>query len=196
MILIIGLGNPGDKYQKTRHNLGFMVLEKIAKIKEIFFRLEPDFKARFADMGNWENRIKLVQPQNYMNQSGPVIKNIKNFYKIDSEDIWVIYDEVDLDLGKVRICLGGSSAGHKGAQSIIDSIGDDFWRIRIGIGRNLNFPTEKWVLENFSPSEEQHKALIIDKTAQFLLNSISQGLKEQTINIKLVGAKSVSTTKE
>lgn len=197
MILIVGLGNPGKKYQNTRHNFGFMVLEKIAQKKEIVFRLEPTYKARFADyarlptpeavgnggQGNLDNRIKLVEPQEYMNNSGAVIKKIKDYWRVDDEDIWVVYDEVDLALGKIRITYDGSSAGHKGVQSIIDKIGKQFWRLRIGIGKNDSIPTEQWVLMDFSPKEKKVVAKVIDATADLVLSSLSSQIKEQTTKV-------------
>lgn len=183
MRLIIGLGNPGEKYQKNRHNLGFGVVEKIAQKRGVVFRLEPIYLSRFAEMGDLNNRIKIVEPQTFMNNSGKAVSKIKNYWKVNSEDIWVVYDEVDLSLGKIKVQLGGSSAGHKGLESIIETIGKDFWRIRIGIGKNSKIPTEKWVLKNFTPEEEKKLRRIIDQIADLVLKSLSRGIKEETINI-------------
>lgn len=184
MKLIVGLGNPTEKYSKTRHNIGFMIVEKIAEKRNIVFRLEPHYESRFAEMGDLENRIKLVEPQTYMNESGRAIKKCKDYWKVDSEDIWVIHDDVDLEFGKIRIGLGGSSAGHKGVQSIIEAIGERFWRIRIGVGKSEQIPTEDWVLMNF-PKEEQEKLdKIIDQTAQNVLEYLDKGIKEETFIIK------------
>ncbi len=187
MRLIVGLGNPGPKYEKTRHNIGFMILEKIAANRGVVlnaWRLEPHYESRFAEMGDLEDRIKLVEPQTFMNQSGRAVKSCKNYWKIDSEDIWVIHDDVDLEFGKVRISLGGTSAGHKGIQSIIEAIGGSFWRIRIGVGKSEQIPTDDWVLMNFKKSEAEKLSKIIDAVADFVLESLSKGLEEQTINIK------------
>lgn len=193
MRLVIGLGNPGEKYSRTRHNIGFMIVEKIARShakRRVVLRLEPIYESRFADMGGLDDRIKLVQPQTFMNESGRAVAKTKNYWKVDSEDIWVIYDDVDLEPGKIRINLGGSSAGHKGVQSIINAIGEQFWRIRVGIGksaspvgRHAKIPTDDWVLMNFEKSEEAKFAKIIDSVADFVLESLSEGIKEQTINI-------------
>lgn len=195
MKLVVGLGNPGEKYEKNRHNIGFLILEKIAQKEKITFRLESMYNSRYAEMasldsqgevdarrGSLENRIKLVQPQTFMNDSGLAVEKTKNYYKVDSEDIWVIHDDVDLDMGKIRIQLGGSSAGHKGVQSIIDHIGDQFWRIRVGVGRSEDVPTESWVLMNFD--DENKLTEIVDKVAEIVLESLSNEIKEQTINIK------------
>lgn len=182
MKLVVGLGNPGEKYTKNRHNIGFLVVEKMAQKKEITFRLESMYDSRYAELRSLDNRIKLVEPQTFMNESGRAVEMTKNFWKVDSEDIWVIHDEVDLEEGKIRIQLGGSSAGHKGVQSIIDHIGDQFWRIRIGVGKDEKIPTESWVLMNFT--DGQRLAEIVDKVADFVLESLGKEIKEQTINVE------------
>ncbi|OGD56278.1 aminoacyl-tRNA hydrolase [Candidatus Berkelbacteria bacterium RBG_13_40_8] len=181
MRLIIGLGNPGEKYEHTRHNIGFLILEKIAEKRGVVFRLESMYEARFAEMGELDHRIKLVQPQTFMNESGRAISKIKNYWKVDSEDIWVIHDDVDLEFGKIKVVLGGSSAGHKGVQSIIDNIGEEFWRIRVGVGKNDEIPTDEWVLKNFDDTKKMEE--IIDRVADFVLESLSKEIQEQTITI-------------
>lgn len=181
MKLIVGLGNPGEKYEKNRHNIGFLILEKIAEKEKITFRLESMYDSRYAEMGDIDHRIKLVQPQTFMNDSGRAVEKTKNYYKIDSGDIWVIHDDVDLEEGKIRVQLGGSSAGHKGVQSVIDHIGDQFWRIRVGVGRSEDIPTESWVLMNFN--DEKKLEEIVDKVAEIVLKSLGSEIKQQTINI-------------
>ena len=163
--------------------MGFMIVEKIAQKRGVVFRLEPIYKARFAEMGDLENRLKLVMPETLMNNSGEAILKIKNYWKIDSEDIWVIYDEVDLSFGKVRINLGGKSAGHKGIESIIQAIGKNFWRIRVGIGKDEKVPTEEWVLKKFTPNEEGKLKIIIDYVADYVLDLLRSDIKEETINL-------------
>lgn len=183
MRLIVGLGNPGEKYKKNRHNIGFMILEKIVQKRGAVLRLEPHYQSRFVDMGDLEHRVKLIEPQTFMNESGRAIKKCKDYWKVASVDIWVIHDDVDLGLGKVRINLGGSSAGHKGVESIIKAIGEQFWRVRIGVGKSAKIPTDEWVLMNFAKTEAEKLPKIIDQVAEFVLESLSQGIKEQTINI-------------
>lgn len=183
MRLIVGLGNPGKKYQRTRHNIGFLMVEKVAEKRGVVFRLEPNYESRFAEMGDLQNRIKLVEPQTFMNESGRVIAKIKNYWKVDSEDIWVINDDVDLELGKVRITLGGSSAGHKGIKSIIDNIGEQFWRIRIGVGKIEKIPTDEWVLMKLSKDELKKYEEVVDKVSDIVLEFLSKEIKEQTIRI-------------
>lgn len=193
MKLFVGLGNPGSKYKKTRHNIGFMVLEKIAQDGGVVlnaWRLEPHYESRLAEIEDLEDlprrqagRIKLVLPQTFMNESGRAVQKCKDYWKIDSEDIWVIYDDVDLEFGKVRVNLGGSSAGHKGIESIIQTIGEQYWRIRIGIGKDEKIPTEEWVLMNFEKSEQEKLSKIIDEIAQIVIEYLNKGIKEETINI-------------
>lgn len=180
MILIVGLGNPGEKYLKTRHNIGFMILEKVAGKRGVVFRLEPHYESRFAEMGDLEHRIKLVEPQTFMNESGRAVAKCKEYWKVDSEDIWVIYDDVDLEFGKVRISLGGSSAGHKGIESIIKSVGESFWRIRVGVGKDDKIPTEDWVLKNFDKNDQEKLAKIIDEVTRIVIEYLDRGIKEET----------------
>ena len=183
MRLVVGLGNPGEKYLRTRHNIGFMILDKISQKRGIVFRLEPHYESRFAEMGDLEHRIKLVQPQTFMNESGRAVAKCKNYWKVDSEDIWVIYDDVDLEFGKVRVNLGGFSAGHKGITSIIEAIGENFWRIRVGVGKSDQIPTDDWVLMNFEKKDLKKLAEIIDEVTQYVLESLDKGIKEETFNI-------------
>ena len=181
MILIIGLGNPGDKYENNRHNLGFMVVDDIAEKKGVVFRLEHMYESRYAEMGEIDERIKLVKPDTFMNESGRAVEKTKNYWKVDSEDIWVIHDDVDLELGKVKVQLGGSSAGHRGVQSVIDHVGEQFWRIRVGIGRHDQIPTDAWVLKDFTSEENIGK--IIDTVSNNVLEFINKEIKEEVIII-------------
>lgn len=179
MILIVGLGNPGEEYENTRHNLGFLILDKMAEERGLTFQKNDE--AEEAGIGN---KIKLIKPQTFMNESGRAVSKIKNYYKIEIDDVWVIYDDVDLEEGKVRISFSGSSAGHKGVQSMIDSLdNNNFWRIRIGIGRAENIPTENWVLKNLTLEEQKEIASIVDKTSAIVLNLLDEGISEQTINV-------------
>lgn len=161
-----------------------MVLEKIAEKKGIIFQWQSSFEAKIAEI-DFDGKIKLVQPQTYMNNSGRAVIKIKNYWKVISENIWVIYDDVDLEFGKIRLSLSGSSAGHKGVQSIIDNIGEDFWRLRIGLGKDEKIPIEKWVLENFSQNELKIISQVVDRVANLVLESLSNNLKEETIKIEI-----------
>jgi peptidyl-tRNA hydrolase, PTH1 family len=140
MKLIVGLGNPGEKYEATRHNLGFVILDHFLKNLEPVdgkdFREEKKFKSDIVEF-EWEEegRVILAKPRTYMNNSGMAVSLLSSFYKFDPADIWVVYDELDLPLGTMKIRMGGSAAGHKGVESIIEALGNDkFWRFRMGIG--------------------------------------------------------------
>lgn len=174
--LIVGLGNPGTRYAKTRHNIGFMILDQMTKKQGIDFKYDKKFEAEMAETES----VKLAKPQTFMNNSGEAVRKIKDFYKIDNEEIIIVHDDVDLEPGKIRVSLGGSSAGHKGVQSIIDEIGEDFWRVRVGVGRSAQIETENWVLMDFDNPD--HIAKIIDEAASFVLESFYD-IKSITIEV-------------
>ncbi|MFH1889989.1 MAG: aminoacyl-tRNA hydrolase [Candidatus Kuenenbacteria bacterium] len=158
MYLIVGLGNPGKKYEKTRHNAGFMAIDFLAeKFGFEDFKTKNKFKAEVAEGKSGNEKIIMAKPQTYMNNSGDAVQLLQSFYGIKSENIVVIYDELDLPLGKIRVRDEGSSAGHKGVESIIIKIGTDkFNRIRIGI-KNENaekMPADKFVLSKFGLVEK------------------------------------------
>ena len=132
MKLIVGLGNPGAKYKKTRHNLGHMVLDFFASENGLVWKLNPDWMCFFVKT----RRFVLMKPVTYMNKSGESVLAVSNYYKIEPEDILVIYDDMDLPFGKLRLAVNGVSAGHHGIDSVIESLGGvDFDRLRVGIGR-------------------------------------------------------------
>lgn len=157
MKLIVGLGNPGDKYTFTRHNLGMMVVEHFFQdfepIRETVWDDSSKFKSDVAVI-EWQpktgtmEKVILVKPKTFMNNSGMAVKLIADFYKIPAEDIWVVHDEIDLQLGSLRIRMGGSSAGHRGIESIIQILGTEkFWRFRLGIGQPHHAEKGKHKLE-------------------------------------------------
>ena len=132
MILILGLGNPGKDYEKTRHNVGFMFLNALAAKYGLSFSFNKKFNAQIVDTSIEGKEIIFAKPQTYMNSSGNAALKIANYYKIPVEKIWVIYDDADLTLGKIRTRQSGSSGGHKGIDSIINNLNNDnFFRIRI-----------------------------------------------------------------
>ncbi len=156
MKLIIGLGNPGKEYERTRHNVGFDILDKFAQNKNF-----PGFKEKFQGLITEKNidgeKVLLLKPQTYMNLSGNSIIQVIKFYKLDPKnDIIVIYDDMDLPLGKLRLKGNGSAGGHNGIKSIISHIGQDFMRAKCGIGKaktkdeNINF-----VLGRFTREEDE-----------------------------------------
>jgi PTH1 family peptidyl-tRNA hydrolase len=189
MKLIVGLGNPGREYEKTRHNVGFMTLDKIAnRLALVTYRLENQFKAEITQTGGvGEDRIIFAKPRTFMNNSGESVSKILNYYKIGSDDFIVICDDLDLDLGTIRIRHEGSSGGHKGLESIINKIGDNrFIRIKIGIGNNVakNIPSEKYVLEKIPENDMKILDKSVDKSVEIVLKWIKSGeISEETIKI-------------
>lgn len=167
MILIVGLGNPGQDLSKTRHNLGFMVLDQWV----LALGKKWEFKNRFkAEVCLLNKSLLLVKPQTFMNQSGEAVAKIANFYKIEPKNIWVIHDELDLPLGKIRLQMGGQTAGHKGLESIRQYLKSlEFVRFRLGIGQNSpEVPAEKYVLRGFADKEIGQVELMIKKTIEAL----------------------------
>ncbi|MFA4880586.1 MAG: aminoacyl-tRNA hydrolase [Candidatus Doudnabacteria bacterium] len=168
MLLIIGLGNPGKQYQRTRHNVGFFVVEKLREnLKLPEFNLEKKFKAEITKGKN----LILAKPQTFMNNSGEAVSLLYNFYKTDPPHLLVAHDDLDILLGEYRIQQNKSSAGHKGVQSIIEALGtQDFNRLRIGIKTEMleKIPAEDFVLQKFSPEEKE----IIFKTIKKALAEI------------------------
>src|SRR3989344_1447987 len=152
MKLIVGLGNFGEKYEKTRHNLGFMVLDKFfkdfekvdksiwkdnKKFKSDIAKLEWSFSSAQDKHGKRLEKVILAKPKTYVNNSGLAVSLISEYLHIPVSDIWIIHDEIDLPLGSMRIRFGGSAGGHKGIGSIIKSLGTEkFWRFRMGIGQS------------------------------------------------------------
>ena len=153
MYLIVGLGNPESDYANTRHNMGFDVINEITKKCDIKVS-KSKFNALYG-MGEIENnKVILVKPQTYMNLSGESIIQFKKFYKISNKNIIVIYDDISLNLGKIRFRESGTSGGHNGIKSIIKVLGGEnkFHRLKIGIGPQTK-PSEQYVLESFSDQE-------------------------------------------
>ncbi len=137
MKLYVGLGNPGTRYKNTRHNAGFLALDKFAELAKVEID-KKDFKGLFTTFLFEGERIILLKPQTFMNLSGQSVVQIMNFYKIEIDELYVVYDDMDLSPGNIRIKEDGSSGGQKGMQSIIELLGtSNFKRIRIGIGKPL-----------------------------------------------------------
>src|SRR5580700_218957 len=153
MRLIVGLGNPGARYARNRHNIGFMAVEAIAR-RCGFPAFRDRFKGELSEGVIAGDRRLLLRPQTFMNASGESVLAAMSFYKITPGEIVVIHDELDLRPGKVRVKRGGGSAGHNGLRSIDAMIGADYWRIRIGIGHpGIKELVHPYVLQNFSVEE-------------------------------------------
>jgi len=132
--LIVGLGNPGTEYARTRHNAGFQFVDLLAQRHGAVFRSEPRHRAELARARIGETDLWLLKPMSYMNHSGDPVRSVASFYKLPLESILVAYDELDFPAGVVRLKQGGGAAGHNGMRDVIAQMGDAFWRLRIGIG--------------------------------------------------------------
>jgi len=132
--LIVGLGNPGTEYARTRHNAGFRFVDELARRHGALFRSEPRHRAELARARVGASELWLLKPMNYMNHSGDPVRSVASFYKVPLASILVAYDELDFPAGVVRLRQGGGAAGHNGMRDVIAQMGDGFWRLRIGIG--------------------------------------------------------------
>lgn len=169
-ILIAGLGNPGVKYQHTRHNIGFDILDALAQALGIKFESFPKFDALVAKLPSKE--IFLIKPQTFMNLSGVAISPMMNFYKITT--LLVIHDDLDLPLGCIRFKKGGSSGGHNGLKSIDNTFGNDYYRLRFGISRSEKIPVIDYVLQKFTTEESNKLPPLIEhciKSLEFFVNT-------------------------
>ena len=146
MKLVIGLGNPGKQYEKTRHNAGFLVIDEVAKRLNVNISTRK-FNALIGETFVNQEKVIFIKPQTFMNLSGESVKPIMNYYNLDSSEIFVITDDLDLPVGKIRLRDKGSSGGQKGIQNIIDHLNTkEFLRLRIGIGNNKLIDTKDYVL--------------------------------------------------
>ena len=153
MKLVIGLGNKGREYENTRHNMGFMLVDRYLQYKNITDKFKEKFNAMYIETTINNEKIIFIKPMTYMNNSGIAVRAFVDFYKINSEDVLVISDDLDLDLGKFRLRRNGSSGGHNGLKSIISHLGtDNFKRLRIGISNDED-DVINYVLSKFSKKE-------------------------------------------
>jgi len=180
--LIVGLGNPGKKYERTRHNVGFMLVDALAKkVDAGSWSRDERLGADIAKGQVSGNKIIFVKPTTFMNKSGDVARRVADFYKIEPSEMLVVADDLNLDLGRVRLRLGGSDGGHNGLKSVIENIGEDFWRMRMGIGFNENRVAEDYVLEKIPTSEMSDIERAIDRAVESLISSNIAEPKKETI---------------
>lgn len=155
MKLIVGLGNPGKQYLNHRHNIGFNIVDQL--LEDYPNKTKVNVPDLIGDLERLDSNLLVLKPTSYMNHSGKEVSKVVNFFKIPPSDLLVIHDEVDLPLGTIKLHLGKSSAGHRGVESIIESLGtQDFHRLRVGVSRPPeNLPTDQYVLQDFSPEEAE-----------------------------------------
>lgn len=191
MKIIVGLGNPGKKYDKTRHNAGFMVLDEIIKKqvariknKELNNNLEFKFNKKFnAEMCEYSKEIFFVKPQTYMNNSGVSVNLLASYFKLLNSDLIIIHDDMDLELGRIKIQFGGGSGGHHGIESIVSHIGSpDFIRVRLGVGRSksagVNDANIDFLLSRFRDDEVKLLQTEINKCVEVVLYILENGIEK------------------
>jgi len=166
MKLIIGLGNPGKKYESTRHNVGFLVLDELARRWDATFRNKTAVEAELADVSLEDSRMILCKPQTFMNASGKAVQKVMKKNSLDPQDLLIIYDDADLPLGDIRYRSAGSAGGHNGVQSILDLFprNTPVARVRVGIGRpnHSDYALEDWVLSTWTDKERERLPQIIE----------------------------------
>jgi len=177
--LIVGLGNPGREYKNSRHNAGFMVLDRLAVQLDVSFSRVKS-KALVTEAKYSDHHCILAKPQTYMNLSGQSVSELMRFYKIPLSNLLVVHDDIDLPFGTIRLRPSGGSGGHKGMMSIIERLASqDFPRLRIGINRPPGrMEASDYVLQDFSPQEMQLLPEILDRAAQAVLTFLTEGIEQ------------------
>lgn len=173
--LIVGLGNPGRQYEKTRHNAGFLFLDVLGRKFDGQWRLNPTGNAAISEIFVGADKVYLLKPQTYMNKSGDALVKMAHYYKIMAEEILVIHDELDFDFAVVRLKKGGGHAGHNGLRDIIQKLGSrDFYRLRVGIGRPpAGWKVADYVLSVLSPDEQAEMERLAEGFAAELPDLVS-----------------------
>jgi peptidyl-tRNA hydrolase, PTH1 family len=176
-LLIVGLGNPGDRYKTTRHNIGFRVIDEFSKNKNTSF--DNDKTCSVAKIQETPHVLFLLKPLEFMNLSGSCTVKLVSKFKIPIDDIIVVHDEIDFPFGKLKLKVGGGHAGHNGLRSIIDLLAsNDFHRLRFGVGRpeNPNFQVSDYVLSNFGDSENEKLPELITSS----INKLNEWILQKT----------------
>lgn len=176
--LVAGLGNPGPRYAKTRHNLGYLVVDELASRAGERFKKARFVPADVCEIKGSDERVLLAKAHAYMNENGPAFASLVRKHRVEPDHVIAVHDELDLAFGALRVKLGGSTAGHNGVRSLASSLRtNDFFRVRLGIGR----PTGRkdpvdWVLEDFGKREQADVAILVDDGADAVLSLVRDGL--------------------
>ena len=182
MKILVGLGNPGSKYEFTRHNIGFRIVDNLARdIKTEFKKVKSYYSLISRGMIN-NHKVMLIKPQTFMNLSGRAVSKVVYYYKIPIQDLLIVYDDLNLELGQIRIRKKGSAGGHKGIESIMQYLhSEEIPRLRIGVGNpsvNFNFDCVSYVLSNFSGDEEDKIQEIIKLSTEAIKTVIEDGFEK------------------
>lgn len=179
MKLVVGLGNPGKEYKNTRHNIGFMILDNYLGKVNWKTKMENYY---YMEEVNGE-QIMYIKPLTYMNLSGLAVSKIVNFYKIDTKDVLVIQDDLDIEIGSYKIKRNSSSGGHNGIKSIIAELNsEEFGRLKIGIGKSIQIPTDKYVLGKFSTDEMNKINENMDTFNNIISTFVKNGIEDAMAN--------------
>jgi peptidyl-tRNA hydrolase, PTH1 family len=163
--LLVGLGNPGARYERNRHNIGFMAADAIVR-RHGFGPYRSKFQGALAEGSIGDEKVHVLKPQTFMNDSGDAVGAAARFYKIAPSEIGVLYDEIDLAPGKLRVKQGGGSAGHNGIRSIDWALGEEYWRVRLGVGHpGVKELVQPYVLQNFAAEETAWLQPLLDAVA-------------------------------
>jgi PTH1 family peptidyl-tRNA hydrolase len=176
MKIIFGLGNPGRQYRNNRHNVGYMVLDELASRENFIFKRSFRLSAALARKEINNEEVLFIKPRTYMNNSGLSVKRALSSYKLTLRDILVVYDDIDLPLGKIRFRESGSCAGHRGMAAILSALGDEkISRLRVGISRDELTDVVDYVLSDFSLSEKEILEKVISQAASACIDWVYQG---------------------
>jgi len=180
-MVIVGLGNIGSEYVNTRHNIGFMVIEKLAEENNVQFKTQMRFECEYCEFIR-KKKIMLVKPLTYMNNSGRAVRKILDYYSFSPENLIVVYDDINLEFGVIRIRRDGGAGGHNGIKSIIEYLGTNkFARIRLGINSPKSEDLANYVLSNFNKEEKKELPFFLD-AATAALNSILDSGIDRAMN--------------
>jgi len=180
--MVVGLGNPGLQYEFSRHNIGFRIIDNLAREIETEFKKVKSYDSLISRGKINNHNLRLVKPQTYMNLSGKSVSKIVSYYRISFPDLLIVYDDLNLELGQIRIRKRGSAGGHKGVESIIQYLNsEDIPRLRIGIGKpsiNSNFDYASYVLSNFNNNEKDKISEVIQLSTEAIKTVIEDGLEK------------------
>lgn len=178
MKLIVGLGNPGNKYHHTRHNIGRETVEEFATFfKAQNFKMEKKFKGKITEVMIGQEKVFCLLPETFMNHSGESVQLVAHFYKIPAKNILIVQDEMDFEPFQFAFTKGGGAGGHNGVKSVYQHIGEDIARFRIGIGRSQqNLPSETYVLQKFGTFEKLKRSFLRGKMVDAISDWASEGL--------------------
>lgn len=185
-LLVVGLGNPGQKYAANRHNVGFMALDRYRETQNFSnWTLKNDQEVMIATGQVGQTRVILIKPTTFMNESGRAVQKVQQFYKLSNEDTVAVFDELDVEFGTIRTRKGGSSAGHNGIKSLIKDIGEDFYRIRIGIGpkKPVQIDSADFVLADFTKQQQASISKILREVSTVIDEATAGPLQEQTLKL-------------